>query len=355
MKHNIKLAVIFVAVVALVLIATGASAYYIYNDCNSHAYRLCDSNNVYWYDSCGNRQDLYQNCYGQNQTCQYGQCVYQESKPYVSHYMTACYGNNLYWYDSLGSLTGFYKTCNDSNSCTIDTCYSGACSNVVKCDGSTCSLGTSDYVKYCASDKSHCGNKKCEKNLGETAITCVVDCEIAELSVLFFVKQDPASIQWQKLAQVGQNSQLYFEATVENTGSVKTEDVIVFTEIPSEIFSLGNLQIDGVSVARDIVAGVNIGELEPGLSKTLTFEGKTQLFTTQAIKEAIIKIEADKVDGSDSVDIEFNPSQSGGATISGGTNSAFWEFLKRRYLWILIGAVLLFLFVVVFRRLSTNA
>ena len=336
MKRNIKFVIIFVFVFSLFFVANSAFAYYNYNACNSHAYRLCEGNSIYWYDSCHNRQELYQSCFGTNQTCEYGQCVYQKPAPppapYILRYITACYNNNLYWYDNLGSITSFHKSCNDANSCTQDTCYSGICANTLKCDGSTCQKGTDDYVEYCK-----------------------VEEKVAELSVLFFTKQEATSNQWQKSVEVGQNSKVYFMATIENTGSESAQDVIVFAEIPTQVTSLGNLEIDGVLMARDIISGVNIGGLEAGSSKTLTFEGNTQFFAVQKVEPAVIKAEADNLAGDDFIDIDFNPALAGSAAISEGTDSAFWEFVKRWYLWILVGVVLIFLFIVVFRRLSTNA
>lgn len=46
-----------------------------YYGCNYHAYYDCQGSAVYWFDSCGNRQDLKINCSTLGQTCQYGQCV----------------------------------------------------------------------------------------------------------------------------------------------------------------------------------------------------------------------------------------------------------------------------------------
>lgn len=59
---------------------------------------------------------------------------------------------------------------------------------------------------------------------------------------------------------------------------------------------------------------------------------------------------------SDSVTMNPNPAQvqSAAAVSSVEAVSGFWPFLKRWYLWILVLLVLIFLFIVVFRRLSSN-
>lgn len=326
-----------------------------YGNCTYHAYKLCAGNDIYWYDSCGNQQDIYQSCYGSNQTCQYGQCVYQPPvKPYTAHYKTDCYKDNVYWYDSLGAVTGLYKSCYDSNSCTTDTCSAGSCSNKVTCNGTTCATGSADYIKYCAADKSHCGNGTCEPNLGETSAICPSDCTV-DLSISFFSKQDANSTQWEKSVQIGQNSQIYFMITVANDGTSQINNVNVSANIPLEVSSLGNLQVNGVLVSGDIVDGINVDSLAPSSAKTITFEGITQVFSTQETRQAVVSSEVSGTTKTDSLEIIFNPSQIGGAAVSGATSTGFLNFLKRWYLWILVGVVLVFLFIVVFRRLSTNA
>lgn len=302
---------------------------YNYGNCNYHAYRLCEGNSIYWYDSCGNRQDLYQTCHG-NQTCKYGQCVYSappQPSPYVARFKVSCYANNLYWYDSNGAINSLYKICADSNACTADTCTGGACANTLKCDGSTCAAGSADYLKYCASD-------------------------FPILSVSFFARQSTSG-QWGESAEIGQNSQIYFKVTVKNNTAQRVNDVLVSAQVPSEVVSVGNVQIDGVLMSRDIVSGVNIGSLAAFTEKTIEFEGKTESFSTSQTEQAIVKAAVGNTTETDAIDIQFNPGQT--AALSGTLSSGFWDFLKRWYLWILVGIVLLFLFIVVFRRLSVSA
>ena len=334
---------------------------YNYGNCTFHAYRLCIGNNIYWYDSCGTQQDLYQTCAGINQTCQYGQCVYQQPAPtptYIAHYKTSCYGNDLYWYDSNSARNSPYKSCTDSNSCTVDTCASGKCSNETKCDGSTCATNSADYQKYCATNIPQCGNGTCEATLGETAETCPADCQSNQLnaiSISFFAKQDATSTQWQKSVQIGENGQAYFMIAVANNGTDPVDNVTISANIPIEIISLGNVQVNGNPISGDIVTGINIGSLAATTAKTITFEGTTQAFSTSDTKQATASIRIGNQNQSDSLDITFTPGEVAGASSSDTTASAFWNFLKRWYLWILVGIVLIFLFIVVFRRLSTNA
>jgi eight-cysteine-cluster-containing protein len=64
--------------------------------CESHTYYKCDSGNLYWFDSCGNKQEKKAYCqYGcSGQSC-LGNCT--------SHAAYRCYGDHVYWFDSCGN------------------------------------------------------------------------------------------------------------------------------------------------------------------------------------------------------------------------------------------------------------
>jgi len=65
-------------------------------ECESHASYKCDSGNLYWFDSCGNKQEKKEYCqYGcSGQSC-LGNCS--------SHAAYRCYGDHVYWFDSCGN------------------------------------------------------------------------------------------------------------------------------------------------------------------------------------------------------------------------------------------------------------
>lgn len=134
------------------------SNYYNYNDynnCTYHAYKQCLGNSIYWYSSCGVQQDLYSIC-PSSLICQYGQCAnyvqpaYQPIQlNYNPYYKKICSGSSILWQDSLGAVSGLYKNCDDANSCTLDFCSGDICSNILKCDKSTCADNSADYNTYC--------------------------------------------------------------------------------------------------------------------------------------------------------------------------------------------------------------
>lgn len=358
MKNTILLP-LFVAFIAAAFfgVVFSAQAQY-YSNCNYHAFKDCVGNAIYWFSSCSERQDLFQDCASFGQVCKYGQCanftpVIPPQKPYVLHYATKCKDNNLYWYDSLGVAKGFYKSCQDNNSCTQDTCTSKKCSNTLKCDGTTCVVGSADYNTYCA--PSHCGNGTCEPTLEETFANCPNDCKQVNLSVSFFVKNDANSNQWQKNVQITPNGNIYFMASVNNNSGSQVDDVIMSVNIPIEISYLGNVKVNDIAVSGDIVAGISIGSLAAGTAKSITFEGRTQSFAAQGQKQATATAKVGEVAQSDFTSIDLNPTIQPSAEPKNPVSSGFVNFLKRWYLWILVGLVLIFLFAVVFRRLSSNA
>ena len=147
-----------------------SSSQNIYTQTNytAHSFKGCLNNVSYWYDSTGAKQDVYQNCNTTGQTCQEGACtgaVQTYTPPpatatvttvktvttpaYCLQYETKCKDSDVYWYDSKGAAQKLFKSCSDSNSCTADSCGDGDCKNELKCDGSTCQVGSGDYVKYC--------------------------------------------------------------------------------------------------------------------------------------------------------------------------------------------------------------
>lgn len=328
-----------------------------YSACTYHAYKGCSGSNIYWYDSCGTQQDLYSSCVS-GQVCQYGQCVtgaqinvQPANSSYAAHYTTACYGNSIYWHDSLGTLSGLYKSCADNNSCTLDACSGDKCSNTLKCDGSTCASGSADYNTYCLSAQPG------PITPVSTPIPTPASAPAAPsgLSISFFAKQDPNSTQWQKTTRVGSNSTVYFMATITNNSAAQIDNVNFSANIPGAISSLGNLQLNGVAVSGDIVSGINIGSIAPSSTKPITFEGKTQTISTASAEQATATSSVSGAKFSDSVLINLNPGQAAAAVSNSPATSGFSEFLKRWYGWILAGLVLVFLFVVVFKRLSSEA
>ena len=268
----------FLVLVAFLLLTTpviiSASACNVYNNycnnyygaCNSHAYKDCSGNHVYWFDSCGARQDLAQVC-GYNQACKYGECVVKYTPVY---------------------------------------------------------------------------------NKQPQAINVAVN---------FFSSKNQNSTAWDKTVEVGQNGTVYFFATVKNNSNSDINNLTIKANIPQEVALVGNLKIDGQPASGDIISGVATSLLANS-QKQISFDGKTQMFSVAGSKQATLTASfADKQQQTDSLTINFNTSEQEKITTtteSASADNAFVEFLKRWYLWILVAIILVFLFIVIFRRLSQN-
>lgn len=338
-----------------------------FNVCTSRAYRFCVGNDIYWFDSCGNRQTLDFSC-SFNQVCKYSQCVATPVQPapqpsYVARYRVACSNNSLYWFDSVGRVNSLYKNCNDNNTCSIDSCSAGKCLNTKKCDGSTCVVDSADYRTHCSGAPAPvtCQNGQCEPDKGETFQNCPSDCGQAvsdgQLLLLFQAAENLNAAQGKTSVSAGPNDSLYFMISVANNSAQIVNNVMVSANIPVEVATLGNLQINGEPFAGDIVSGINIGTLAASEGKVVTFEGRTENILATAVKEAIAKVNISGAEGgakTGTISINFAPDQGTAGVAPAEATSGFLEFLKRWYLWIIAGLVIVFLFIIVFKRVSSE-
>ncbi len=92
------------------------------DSCSSHHSKKCHDGDVYWYDSCGGREGLYDACSG-DQICSDGKCVDSDSENECEeNHSKKCYGGDIYWYDSCGSRGKLYKDCGDNATTTNYRC-----------------------------------------------------------------------------------------------------------------------------------------------------------------------------------------------------------------------------------------
>lgn len=92
----------------------------IINVCRTDSDKKCYNGDVYYYDSCGNRGNLYQNCTS-SQTCSGGQCI-----SCTPEYEKKCapYSNDVYWYDSCGNKGSVAEYCGSNKTCAYGYCVS---------------------------------------------------------------------------------------------------------------------------------------------------------------------------------------------------------------------------------------
>jgi len=92
------------------------------DDCVSHSWRRCWSGNVYWYDSCGNREDVADYC-AITEKCNNDACVVQSTEENCqSRSYLKCWSGNVYWYDSCGRREKIYQQCPWGQDCHNGEC-----------------------------------------------------------------------------------------------------------------------------------------------------------------------------------------------------------------------------------------
>jgi len=132
-------------------------------------------------------------------------------------------------------------------------------------------------------------------------------------------------------------------------------NVALRVDMPGEIVGASEIKVDGIIINGNITSGVNIGNFDQNVSKIVTFNGKIQSLIAQVSAKQITGIvSSGSISNSDSLTINFQPTVDGVLTPPQSKSSPFMDFVKRWYIWILLAIVLIFLFIVIFRRLSSN-
>ncbi len=320
--------------------------------CTSNANKQCVSNIVYWYNSCGAIESVYQNCNLTNQICQNSQCVNKSSTPSVitnspdqsdiSHYVKSCYNNNLYWYSSKGLVQDVFLNCSDNNSCTNDNCLENKCTSQIKCDGTTCAVNSPDYLKYCSS------------------VNKVIDTGVINqvsgsgLSLTFFANKSDSGVSLEKSITLKNNDVVGFLVVVKNSGNAPIDLVSVKADITGNMVYNGDLKIDNVVSAGNIATGIDIGTISPKTSKTIYFTGTLRSQLSQGLFQvSSVATSNNTIYDSDYLIINVGDQDSLGAT-SSSTNSFASNLLKNWYIWLALIVVFVVVFVIIFRRLSSK-
>ncbi|MBU0957251.1 MAG: hypothetical protein KKF56_00415 [Nanoarchaeota archaeon] len=91
--------------------------------CSSHNSYKCYSNDIYWYDSCGVREDVKQDCGSAGCTTGATSC-----SSCSSHSSYKCYSNDIYWYNSCGVREDVKQDCGSAG-CTTGATSCSSCSS----------------------------------------------------------------------------------------------------------------------------------------------------------------------------------------------------------------------------------
>lgn len=280
----------------------------------------CVGNSVYWYDSLGNQLGLYQTC-ASNQICSNGSCVISTQPVCTSHVIKGCLNNSVYWYNSCGNIESLYQNCNLTN----QVCQNGLCLGPIQ-PAYTPLAPTTPII---------------------TTTTVVKE----NLTISIFGQKKSELLQWSKNISVSDKDKINFLITVKNYSNESVDDVLVKVDIGNNIAYANDLKIDNVSSDKNIISGINLGKLPSDISKVITFAGLVDAKDYQGV--ATVKGNVSAKDMSDSDFLTINIEKPGIATAALGESPAI-EFIKKWYIFAIIAVVLIILFIIIFRRLSSN-
>jgi hypothetical protein len=157
--------------------------------CDSHEEKRCSSNSVYWYDSCGDKEEEYERCES-DENCVGDQCVKFCSEGAIGGKL--CSSNSIvqqYRLSDCSTETRVIETC--QNGCDNSVCISPQCSTCVEpsswsqcasgsmfrnnyvCSSSTnyeCSMTTETATCECSSPGQCDYNEECNDNVCEALI-----------------------------------------------------------------------------------------------------------------------------------------------------------------------------------------
>jgi len=204
---------------------------YLEKECTPHAYKQCYNNDVYWYDSCGNREEKaeecgesswtndyrcsgnwvqrkyvergcqnaqcyekekwinYQNCEEEGKVCQDGRCVWGCEDECSFPGQKRCHDDSHY------QVCGNYDddVCLEWSSpisCGEDSCI-GSTFRDYFCTG----WGICTYQDIqCSSQCYSCGDGTCNSECGENSSNCPQDCGYPQLNVTCQAQPNPAEV-----------------------------------------------------------------------------------------------------------------------------------------------------------------
>lgn len=304
------------------------------NSYQSNSYQRCVNNAVYWFDSNGSQQSLYQTC-ANNQTCSNNSCIVAASLSCASHAIKGCINNAVYWYNSCGTQQEVYQNCSATN----QTCQNGACA------------GTQTYYNPQPTLKP---------------VLKIPAPKSKDIIITIFGKNEPTPLQWEKDFNVFNKDTIDFLITVKNISNSPIDNVLVTANMTSNIEYTDNLKINGVGSNDNILSGVNLGTVLANTSKAISFTGSAEAKDPQHGVKITGTVNSNTVSDSDffvvNIDVaktnqnaqipQVTPEQpTATASVSSG-NSFVNNFLKRWYLWVFVLAILGTLFVVIFKKLS---
>jgi hypothetical protein len=296
MKKTIIISILLCALASTLLLAQPLPAKAVV--CSSHTSKQCISNILYWYNSCGALESLAQNCNNTNQICQSGQCV---NKP----------------------ITQTSPTPNNPSPTIV---------------------GNSPKPTPTQNQSS-----------GE------------DLSLAMFAIDQTSAPVWAKTINVKNNDNLQFLIMVKNNSKNPIADASVQIDFTSVIAYTGNLKINGADINQNPLSGINLPTIDPKTSIIISFTGAAKSDTNQSGLQIVTSISDSKiiydsdfvtfniVTANQTPQISTSPVATKTPASSQVKQNPILDNLKKNwYLWIAALIVLVAVFIIIFRKLSSN-
>ena len=185
-------------------------------ECTSHASQACNSGDVYWFDSCGAREEVAATC-TDVEVCSDGACIC------VTQTTQQCDDGDVYYYDSCGVRGEVAVDCIDGQVCTGAEC---ACELEASqaCDGDHIyfydSCGNQGEVAIACPDGAVCADNTCvcEANTDLVCVgdvvyhydACGVQGEVADICLGGAVCTDGACICEANVSQACDDNDVYY-------------------------------------------------------------------------------------------------------------------------------------------------
>lgn len=132
-------------------------------DCASHAWKACVGDVLWWFNSCGAKEELLQDCQVDDMNCKGEDCVPRPCQPKIHK---GCDGNSVVWFDSCGQAdTAVLESCSGDL-----TCLNGTCVEKLECNQhSDCPTSQHCQGAECIADACEQGSKYC---IGSSIYEC---------------------------------------------------------------------------------------------------------------------------------------------------------------------------------------
>ena len=315
--------------------------------CITHFSKKCVDNDIYWFNSCNNKEDLFQAC-GLNQVCQNAECIN------ITCATNSDCGTNGYVGDPFCQGNGVYRnyrtfTCNNpgtansycstnttaqlQTTCTSNqTCSNGACININSCISHSYQRCIGDYLYWydsCGNIQegqlcpAGCYNNSCQNYTTSTlTVTKTVKNLTSNSGFLTSISANPQDV-------------LMFMITLQVSGNQDIQNVVVKDILPATLIYNNQLVVSRSGGAYsnysgDIVSGLNLNTIPAGQTVTITYQAQVagpssfSYGTTTINNNSYITSSASGYNTATASVIVTKAGVLGASTISTGLTNNFW-------------------------------